>query len=549
MAVYYSSKGGIPFGTTTGASRPAAPQIGQPYYNGTLIQLEIYTVNGWAVLGAAPAQVTSPTVTDLGSGVVYGTTAGSQRIAFTVPQYVGIGTAYYVTTTPTTSTFTGAGSPITVTGLNPGTTYTYNVYGTNSYGTGTVNSTASGTPTTAPQQPQSPLASAAGTTTAIVTFNGWPGGLTTTYTATSSPSSLTGTVAYGVGTTSGAISVTGLTSGSSYTFTVVGVNASGTSPTSAATASITLPIAATLGYLMGGANSNQATNATVTTRIYKNTLSTDTITTLSATVPSSKWLGIALSNRASTGAGYSFAGYNGITISSSAIKLSYSGETTSTLSATYGGSGQVQYNHAGFNASIYSYMAGLSVNQRLTYSSDTLTSVTAQSTLTPGIFGNSASAGYAWPATGVTPAGVKFTFATETWAATTNAPVSITQGTGGVQGTTTLTALYMPNYGAINGNGAGIGMGILTFSSDTWSVGATTTTNGGTVTPSYSSDGVSGNYSTAGLFWGAGDAGTALGGGTNKIMKYTYSGNTSGTTAATLDSNWNGVAGVSNGWY
>jgi hypothetical protein len=45
MPIYKSSNSGTPFGDT--ASRPANPQLGQTYYNGTLGYLEIYTSAGW----------------------------------------------------------------------------------------------------------------------------------------------------------------------------------------------------------------------------------------------------------------------------------------------------------------------------------------------------------------------------------------------------------------------------------------------------------------------------------------------------------------------
>ena len=88
-------------------------------------------------------------------------------------------------------------------------------------------------------------ATAASTTTATVTFttptsNG--GSTITSYRATSNPGSFTGTLA---GATAAPITVAGLTPGTSYTFTVVAINAIGTSPTSAASNSITTPVAAT----------------------------------------------------------------------------------------------------------------------------------------------------------------------------------------------------------------------------------------------------------------------------------------------------------------
>lgn len=45
MAIRKSSNSGIPFGNTS--NRPASPSIGQPYFNGEVGRLELYSSNGW----------------------------------------------------------------------------------------------------------------------------------------------------------------------------------------------------------------------------------------------------------------------------------------------------------------------------------------------------------------------------------------------------------------------------------------------------------------------------------------------------------------------
>lgn len=45
MAIRKSSNSGIPFGNTAG--RPASPSLGQPYFNGEIGRLELYSGNGW----------------------------------------------------------------------------------------------------------------------------------------------------------------------------------------------------------------------------------------------------------------------------------------------------------------------------------------------------------------------------------------------------------------------------------------------------------------------------------------------------------------------
>jgi hypothetical protein len=97
-----------------------------------------------------------------------------------------------------------------------------------------------------PGAPTIGTATATGDTTATVAFTagstGYPS--TVTFTATSSPGGLTGT-----GTSP--ITVTGLTAVTAYTFTVTATNATGTSPASAASNSITT-LPAAIGAAFGG---------------------------------------------------------------------------------------------------------------------------------------------------------------------------------------------------------------------------------------------------------------------------------------------------------
>ncbi len=144
----------------------------------------------------------------------------------------------FIAGVPTGTFNTGAGSPITVTGLVNGTTYTFEVYAINAVGAG---------PFSAPSNPVTPMATVpsaplnpaavAGNAEAFISFsapltNG--GSLITLYTATSTPGGMTGSVSgFGV------ITVTGLTNATAYTFTVTATNAIGTGPASVATASVT----------------------------------------------------------------------------------------------------------------------------------------------------------------------------------------------------------------------------------------------------------------------------------------------------------------------
>ena len=143
--------------------------------------------------------------------------------------------SYTATSSPGSFTAT-SGSPLTVTGLQSATSYTFNVTATNANGTSTATTSGSITATTVPQAPTIGTASDGGTgTTATVTYTaGATGGAAVSvFTTTSSPGSLTGTGA-------SPITVSGLTTGTAYTFAVTATNANGTSSASAASNSVTI---------------------------------------------------------------------------------------------------------------------------------------------------------------------------------------------------------------------------------------------------------------------------------------------------------------------
>lgn len=99
MAIRKSSNSGIPFGNT--ASRPANPAIGQPYFNGQIGRLELYSSNGWQNIVQETPGVASATGTyneSAGSGtfIVSGTNFVDGAIAYAVGTN---GVEYQATTT------------------------------------------------------------------------------------------------------------------------------------------------------------------------------------------------------------------------------------------------------------------------------------------------------------------------------------------------------------------------------------------------------------------------------------------------------------------
>jgi hypothetical protein len=186
----------------------------------------------------APYAPTIGTATDVGTDRPYNN--GAATVTFT-PTGPNAATSYTVTSSPGGYTATGASSPITVTGLQSGTAYTFKVKGTNAAGTGEESSASNSI--TATTVPQAPTVSAVdvgtnrpynnGAATVTVTANATGGKAITSYGAT--PSGLSET-------TSGSspVTPTGMLSATGYTFTGRVYNANGWSAASAATASVTI---------------------------------------------------------------------------------------------------------------------------------------------------------------------------------------------------------------------------------------------------------------------------------------------------------------------
>ncbi len=266
-----SSPGGL---TCTSASSPCTVTGLTP---GTAYTFTVTATNsaGTSTPSSASNSITTSVVTAPGPPTIGTATSTGQTgatVAFTAPVSNGGAniTSYTVTSSPAggAGTLAQAGSgTITVTGLTPGTAYTFTVTATNSAGTSTPSSASNSITTsvvTAPGPPTIGTATSTGQTGATVAFtapvsNG--GANITSYTVTSSPAGGAGTLAQAG---SGTITVTGLTPGTAYTFTVTATNSAGTSTPSSASNSITTSVVTAPGPpTIGTATSTGQTGATV----------------------------------------------------------------------------------------------------------------------------------------------------------------------------------------------------------------------------------------------------------------------------------------------
>lgn len=308
---------------------------------------------GYGFAGAGkPNAPTSVVATDVGTARAFNN--GAASVAFSSGGDNGAPiTSFVVTSSPSGFTASGASSPIIVTGLASSTSYTFTVTATNSVGTSDASAASSAiTATTVPFAPTIGTATG-GNASATVTYTaGATGGKAITlFTATSTPSSITGTGA-------SPITVSGLTNGTAFTFKVKATNANGTSAESAASNSVT-PILPKAGYFAGGVENGPRLDS-----ISKLTFSSETSLTLSATLTGARD-GVGGFAHSGT-AGYIVGGQPTVE-TNNVDKIAFSSDSKST---TASGLGQRLHNFASFaNSPTAGYTAGSNVNSNVSLSS------------------------------------------------------------------------------------------------------------------------------------------------------------------------------------
>ena len=216
--------------------------------------------SGSMTASTVPATPSAPTATDSGSGSGRAYNNGAASVAFTAPASGGKSiSSYTVTSTPGSLSTSGASSPLTISGLQSATSYTYSVTATNANGTSVASSASSAvTATTVPQAPTIGTVTDGGTGTTVsipYTAGATGGSAITNYQFISSPATTTQT------STSNPYTFTGLTAGTAYTFTVQAINAQGTSAASSASNSVT-PVVPSSFYLISSQAVSSGTSVT-----------------------------------------------------------------------------------------------------------------------------------------------------------------------------------------------------------------------------------------------------------------------------------------------
>ena len=228
---------GATAGTPVGAGASATSATITSLVNGTTYTFQVIATNAIGnssagtsnavTVGTPPGPPASVTATAGSTQATVSWTAPSNNGGLAITTYTV--TPYIGTTAGTPVTTDGSTTTKTVTGLNNGVTYTFQVTATTALGTGAAGTSNAVTPATVPDAPGSVTAtgaSAQATVNWTAPANG--GAVITGYTITPYVGTTAGTPA-GAGASATSTTITGLVNGTTYTFQVVATNVAGNS--------------------------------------------------------------------------------------------------------------------------------------------------------------------------------------------------------------------------------------------------------------------------------------------------------------------------------
>jgi hypothetical protein len=220
--ILLSTDGGLTYPTTlaSGVANDGSQAITVPNVNTTTARLMVAAADNYFFdISNANFSITAAAAcnapTSLSVGSITQTTAS---VSFTASASA---TGYTVTTTPATTSQSVTASPVSLTGLTPGTAYTVSIVSNCAAGATSTAATATFT-TTSPPPCNAPTGLAAGSITsnsASISFT--PNGTSTNYTVTTFPATSTQTV------TASPVTLTGLSAATNYTVSIVGNCANG----------------------------------------------------------------------------------------------------------------------------------------------------------------------------------------------------------------------------------------------------------------------------------------------------------------------------------
>jgi hypothetical protein len=202
-------------------------------------------------ISLVPGVPSISSVSDVGTSRAFNN--GAASVAFTAGSGPAA-TSYTVTSSPGGYTASGASSPIVVTGLQSGTSYTYAVTATNAIGSSSASASSSSvTATTVPSTP---------TSVSMSKYTGAVGGVTYSFAAPISTGgkTITGYSQSGIGSRTDAVgtyNVSGLSQGASLTVSITATNDNGSSTAATATATSSA-YTCSAGFTLSGSSCTQS---------------------------------------------------------------------------------------------------------------------------------------------------------------------------------------------------------------------------------------------------------------------------------------------------